>query len=85
MRGPDNSVYKAEIVDNQNGTFGVVFEPKDPGNYRISVKYQGEEIKDSPFTINIGGGAPEQAQKSQQPAAGEMFYILCPEYERSTN
>ena len=57
VSGPDDDVVSNEVQDLGGGKYAVAFEPKLPGIHTISIQHQGEEIKDGPFRINVGGTA----------------------------
>jgi len=44
------------IVDNGDGTYAVTYEPQEPGDYKIDVKLEGDNIKDSPFKVKVKEG-----------------------------
>ena len=41
------------IVDNNNGTYDVKFTPQAKGKHLISIKHDGQDLKDSPFPIFV--------------------------------
>jgi len=45
-----------QVVDNNDGTYSVTYEPKEPGNYTIGVTLEGKNIKDSPFKVKCKEG-----------------------------
>jgi filamin len=57
ISGPQNVVPK--ITDNNDGTYDVVYQVDQPGDYKIDVSLHDEPIKDSPFHPHIkASGAP---------------------------
>ena len=40
------------MVDNNDGTFKIIYTPKDVDRYTIKVKYGGEPVPKSPWTVN---------------------------------
>ncbi|XP_028249805.1 filamin-C-like isoform X4 [Parambassis ranga] len=70
---PDGKPKKANIRDNQDGTYTVSYLPDMAGRYTITIKYGGDEIPYSPYrihalptgdaskclvTVSIGGHGP---------------------------
>eukprot|EP01113_Clastostelium_recurvatum_P015306 TRINITY_DN184_c0_g1_i2.p1 TRINITY_DN184_c0_g1~~TRINITY_DN184_c0_g1_i2.p1 ORF type:complete len:757 (-),score=257.76 TRINITY_DN184_c0_g1_i2:127-2397(-) len=49
---PGSAPIAAQIVDNGNGTYGVVYQAKNPGKHIINVVLKGKNIANSPFTVN---------------------------------
>lgn len=44
---------KAVITNNNDNTYGVVYNPRKVGTYEITVNFAGEPIPGSPFEVNI--------------------------------
>jgi hypothetical protein len=42
-----------ELLDNEDGTYMLRVQPKELGKHTLSVKYENEHVKDSPFTFNV--------------------------------
>ncbi|XP_038047790.1 filamin-B-like isoform X7 [Patiria miniata] len=40
-----------EVIDNNDGTFKIIYTPKDVDRYTIKVKYGGEPVPKSPWTV----------------------------------
>ncbi|UYV73976.1 cher [Cordylochernes scorpioides] len=51
IQGPDNQPRRAKIVNNNDGTFKASYIPDDVGNYKVIVKYAGQEVPGSPATV----------------------------------
>lgn len=49
---------RAEIrtSDNRDGTVKVVYTPREAGDYKITVRYDGIGVKGSPFSVRVRGG-----------------------------
>jgi hypothetical protein len=49
---------RAEIrtSDNRDGTVKVQYTPKVPGDYKITIRYDGISVKGSPYSIRVRGG-----------------------------
>jgi len=53
IKTPLNSApIKADIVDNNNGTYKVTYTPKAHGKHLINVNVRSKPIQNSPFTVN---------------------------------
>ncbi len=56
--------FRTVDVNPKIGKYGVDFVPSyGPGIYKIHVKLDGKEIKKSPFILNLGGEAEDEANK----------------------
>lgn len=42
-----------KVTDNNDGTFSVVYYPKTPGNYTITIYFMDEEIPKSPVRVKV--------------------------------
>ena len=51
LEGPTKC--EAEYNDNGNGTCDVVYTPKQAGEYKIALKFNDKEVKNSPFTVKV--------------------------------
>ena len=38
-----------------DGTFNLLVKPQEPGKHSLTIKYGGENIRGSPFTLKIAG------------------------------
>ncbi|XP_074644685.1 E3 ubiquitin-protein ligase TRIM71-like [Tubulanus polymorphus] len=56
VESPEGVLYHAEIVDRQNGTYGVSYRPQTEGVHVLSVTIRGKHICDSPFSVNVRCG-----------------------------
>jgi len=45
-----------DVVDNQDGTYGVTYRPDKPGDYTIHVDLEGKPIKSAPFHVTAKAG-----------------------------
>ena len=50
---PAQEVASLITLQNEEGNFQVKFIPKVPGTYNITVKINGDELVDSPFTVQV--------------------------------
>ena len=52
------------ITDNGDGTYSAEYTPAVPGTTLVTVAVEGQQIKDSPFTVEVGknAGQPDPAQ-----------------------
>jgi len=55
--GPDGVECPLEIVDNNDGTYAVVYHPQGDGPHKVDVTLNDDHIKDCPKTVNIKPGA----------------------------
>jgi filamin len=55
IKGPNGNV-PADVTDNGDGTYGVKFDPENPGDYDINVTFEGAPIKDAPFHVHCKEG-----------------------------
>jgi hypothetical protein len=51
-------------TDNHDGSVKVVYTTASAGEYKITVKYDGINVKGSPFTVRIRGDEPRSAYTS---------------------
>lgn len=67
---------KAEINchDNKDGTVSVAYLPITPGEYKVSVKYAGNHIRGSPYTVKITG----EGRKRNQISVGSASEVPLP-------
>jgi hypothetical protein len=49
-----------EIVDNNDGTYTVWYQPRDSGKHTISVKHEGNHVGRSPIDIEVEEGTDEE-------------------------
>ncbi|GIZ01212.1 filamin-A [Caerostris extrusa] len=58
--GPHKVAY-CELCDHRDGTFTLYLKPQEGGRHVLTVKYGGENVPGSPFTIRIAG-APDASK-----------------------
>jgi tripartite motif-containing protein 71 len=56
IQSPEGVLYRAEIVDRQNGTYTVNYRPQIEGTHVISVTIHGKHVCDSPFSVTVRSG-----------------------------
>jgi len=56
VMGPTGPV-PCDVVDNNDGTYGVTYNPEDAGRHDIAVTLEGKPIKGSTFRVDIVAGA----------------------------
>ena len=44
---------RPHINNNQDGTYSVLYNPRKIGPYHVSVTFEGEEVVNSPFLVNV--------------------------------
>ncbi|GFR00533.1 filamin-A [Trichonephila clavata] len=52
IKRPDGKPLKTQVVDNKDGTYKVRYVPEDVGPHKISVKYGGQDVPNTPITVN---------------------------------
>ena len=50
-----------ELFDHRDGTFTLSVKPQEAGNHILQIKYGGEHVRGSPFTLKISG-APDASK-----------------------
>lgn len=53
MEGPSRADIRYE--DNRDGSVKVVYIPRVPGEYKITVKFDGISVRGSPYTVRVRG------------------------------
>jgi hypothetical protein len=56
IQNPDGSEQKPHVVDNNDGTYTVTYDPKDPGDYNVHVNLEGSPIKNTPVKVHCKSG-----------------------------
>ena len=56
IQSPEGVLYRADILDRQNGTYSISYRPQTEGKHIISVTIRGQHIHDSPFTVHVRSG-----------------------------
>ena len=56
IQSPEGALYRAEVLDRQNGTYAVSYRPQVEGQHTVSVTIRGQHIYDSPFTVCVRSG-----------------------------
>ena len=56
IQSPDGTLYRAEVLDRQSGTYSISYRPQSEGKHVISVYVRGQHSKDSPFTVHVRSG-----------------------------
>eukprot|EP01121_Diplochlamys_sp_Union-15-3_P012389 TRINITY_DN3704_c0_g2_i3.p1 TRINITY_DN3704_c0_g2~~TRINITY_DN3704_c0_g2_i3.p1 ORF type:complete len:217 (+),score=55.07 TRINITY_DN3704_c0_g2_i3:95-745(+) len=82
--GPVDTV--AEIFDNTDGSYDCEWEPKAPGEYKISILIDGRNVVGSPFVIDVTDGNSKRSagptndagDSGDEEAAGDSSNALCP-------
>ncbi|XP_051967093.1 filamin-B-like isoform X2 [Xyrauchen texanus] len=54
---PDGTEVEADVIENEDGTFDIFYTAPKPGTYVIYVRFGGENIPRSPFTVMVTDGA----------------------------
>jgi len=58
IKGPKGNV-PCEVKDNNDGTYKVDYQAKDPGPHQIFVSLKDSPIKDAPFKVDVKAGADD--------------------------
>ena len=56
VQSPEGALFRADILDRQNGTYSVSYRAQTEGIHTISVTIRGKHIHDSPFTVHARSG-----------------------------
>jgi filamin len=56
IQNPDGSHQKPHVVDNNDGTYTVTYDPENPGDYVVNVDLEGRPIKDMPVRVHCKSG-----------------------------
>ncbi|XP_013780026.2 E3 ubiquitin-protein ligase TRIM71-like [Limulus polyphemus] len=56
IQGPDGTLFRADVVDHQNGSYLVSYRPQTEGRHIVSVTLHGMHIQQSPFNIMVRSG-----------------------------
>lgn len=56
IQTPDGLFLRGEVFDRQNGTYAVTYRPQVEGIHLVSVTIRGQQIKDSPFRVDVKKG-----------------------------
>jgi len=57
VKDPEGKEVPADITDNGDGTYDVVYHPDKPGPHKVDVTLDDKHIKDCPRTVNVKAGA----------------------------
>ncbi|KAN0030275.1 hypothetical protein ACTA71_010037 [Dictyostelium dimigraforme] len=57
INGPDGLVVDAKVTDNNDGTYGVVYDAPVEGTYNVNVTLRGNPIKNMPVNVKCIEGA----------------------------
>lgn len=49
VTGPDGAAAEAEVQDNRNGTYELVYTPRTEGDFVLSILLYGQPVRGSPF------------------------------------
>lgn len=62
LKGPNGEDVPAQLTDNGNGTYEVVYVPLGPGEHKVTPTVKGKPIKGAPIRVNVIAGAdPEHS------------------------
>lgn len=60
--GPHKVAY-CELYDHGDATFTLNVKPQEAGRHALTIKYAGEHVPGSPFTLRVSG-APDASKVS---------------------
>ena len=61
IQTPEGVFLRGEVFDRQNGTYAVTYRPQVEGIHVVSVTIRGQQIKDSPFHVDVKKGRNYQS------------------------
>ncbi|KAG7270234.1 hypothetical protein CRUP_013951 [Coryphaenoides rupestris] len=73
---PDGREVEARVVENQDGTYDLFYTASAPGTYHIYVRFGGQDVPQSPFTVTAVDEVPmmqQQTSLQQQHTPGVGF------------
>ncbi|KAJ3602536.1 hypothetical protein NHX12_030289, partial [Muraenolepis orangiensis] len=84
---PDGSETQARVVENLDGTYDIFYTATVPGSYRIHVRFGGQDVPRSPFTVTaVEEVVPVQQQLSQQaPGLGFQPWVTSEGYPEGSS
>eukprot|EP01121_Diplochlamys_sp_Union-15-3_P003392 TRINITY_DN1324_c0_g1_i1.p1 TRINITY_DN1324_c0_g1~~TRINITY_DN1324_c0_g1_i1.p1 ORF type:complete len:402 (-),score=132.44 TRINITY_DN1324_c0_g1_i1:39-1244(-) len=56
-KGPSGKEVHGKVVDHDDGTYSIEFDPEESGPHEVYVKRRGQLIHDTPFNVDILEGA----------------------------
>lgn len=78
LKGPDGCPRKTKVVDDGDGTHKATYVPDDVGNYKVTVKYAGQEVPQSPINVNaVPTGQADKCKITGELIMTVYFIVLC--------
>ena len=54
---PEGNHIKPDVIDNEDGTYTVNYDPDCPGKHHVDVKLDGDNISNAPFDVTVFAGS----------------------------
>jgi len=61
------------VNDHQDGTYTIEYTPFEPGPHKVSVKYAGQQIPGSPYTVDVKSGPDATKCRAYGPGLEQGF------------
>jgi len=55
---PSLKKYRPQVVNNQNGTVAVKYNPTEPGSHTLELNYAGVPVQGSPYKFSVDSVTP---------------------------
>ena len=52
-QNPEGLLVSSKTIDNNDGTYKIIYKPNDVGRYLINVNYGGIPVQNSPFSVKV--------------------------------
>jgi len=59
ITAPNGQQIPCKTIDNSNGTYQVFYTPREEGNHKVDISFNGTPIKNSPITVFIKAAKPD--------------------------
>ena len=56
ITSPEGALYRADILDRQNGSYACSFRPQTEGRHVVSLTIRGKHVHESPFNVSVRSG-----------------------------
>lgn len=50
---PNGTELDVDVMENHDGTFDIYYTAPEPGKYLITIRFGGQNIPNSPFTVQV--------------------------------
>lgn len=72
--GPRKVAY-CELYDHGDATFTLNVKPQEPGRHLLTIKYGGQHVNGSPFSLKVAG-APDASKVKPEPIKPMAFPVI---------